>query len=538
MTGPKYRSSNGKGYLHPTRPGTWDGMTTILGNGLPMPWYGAWKAKVTATWAVEHKNEWINLPDAAAVDLLKRAADRVRDAAGDRGTALHNVAEALLGDQQPAEYDLVVCDGYVEGLRKFIDAWDPQLELSEATTYNHDLRIAGTLDFYGTLGTRPDLGHVILDWKTGKNIGLKEALQQVGYATATHIVLADDSEQPMPPVDHAYLVHLHDDGTFDLIEAYIDEETIEALRCAVGVARAAGREGRFLSSPIKPAAGARLLAPTPTPAPATGDTVGDRRQWLKDRIAALGADGMAQLAATWPAGVPTLKASDTHLPWQLARIDEAVAAVEAAAGRPFPDTDPQVTAERAAYEASLVPFDDPRVTELADLLRTLPVDLLADIEAQAAEHQIPRLTSGKVTVDQLALLTDAATAADAERRSRVDNLDARFQRWGADEATAGELCALVDIADLEHVTAAQAVSLHALLDGIDADLLSIVATDDGFEVTALPAAEARAVALHGSKSDVLRVAKGLADTHGFDKPRSTAQALGHPILAALLCAAA
>ena len=72
-------------------------VTTLL-NGIPKPQLVPWAAKSVAEYAVEHKDEWSGLPKADAIKLLKQSPYSKRDAAGDRGSAIHAALEAVVKD--------------------------------------------------------------------------------------------------------------------------------------------------------------------------------------------------------------------------------------------------------------------------------------------------------------------------------------------------------------------------------------------------------------------------------------------------------
>ena len=60
----------GRGYVHPVTQVTVPSVTTIL-QVLDKPALPRWAAKSVAEFATANKNSWVNLPDDAAIDLLR-----------------------------------------------------------------------------------------------------------------------------------------------------------------------------------------------------------------------------------------------------------------------------------------------------------------------------------------------------------------------------------------------------------------------------------------------------------------------------------
>ena len=80
-------------------------VTTLLG-GIPKPALVGWGIKSVAEFAIEHKDQWEDLPKADALKLLKGSPYSKRDAAGDRGTAVHKTLEALITPGKEIPEDL------------------------------------------------------------------------------------------------------------------------------------------------------------------------------------------------------------------------------------------------------------------------------------------------------------------------------------------------------------------------------------------------------------------------------------------------
>jgi hypothetical protein len=528
-------------YIDPTDPEGRKliGSTTVIKKALP-PYLVPWAAKLTAEEAVDTVDNWRTLERAAAVDMLKRAPDRTRDAAGDKGTIVHRVMELAARGERPDEvYDTQV-QGYVTAGLAFLDEWQPEFVWQEATVFHPEAGYAGTLDFIARL---PGLGLVIGDYKTSKGIYPEVAVQLASYRYASHAVDAQHRRVDIPHVDGAVVVHIRGDGTYEVRPVKADETAFQTFQHCLAVCDWKARRGVI---------GAKVAPPAPQPAdPFAGlpDATGapqkprpvERRDWLRARIAnILGAEVPAQTLAEmnvdsaaalmvqwWPEDVATLKASDAHTDDELTAIAERCAMVEKALGLTFPDPDPSVplVPERLAA-------DHPDVVAMVARLRALPADLLADVEAGAA--QVPNmvaLTSGRITPALIAALDELVAKAEAGHASRkmaAAALCSSLSALGVPEAPVVGAATLGHHEDPARLTEAQLDRFWALVDALEIGLVVvgpsgqlIAGTGDGL------------VAIHGNRRDALNAAKRHAKAHDLDVPKSFADVLGDPLLVAL-----
>src|SRR5690348_144937 len=77
-----------------------DGVTTVIGNGVPKPALMPWAAREVATFAADNLELLGQLERDARIDLLKGAHYRDRDKAARRGTEVHRLAERLIKDEE------------------------------------------------------------------------------------------------------------------------------------------------------------------------------------------------------------------------------------------------------------------------------------------------------------------------------------------------------------------------------------------------------------------------------------------------------
>jgi hypothetical protein len=528
-------------YIDPTDPEGRKlmGSTTVIKKALP-PYLVPWAAKLTAEYAVDNVDSWSGLDRAAAVDMLKRAPDRTRDAAGDNGTVVHRVMELAARGERPDEvYDAHV-QGYIGAGLAFLDEWQPEFIWHEATVFHPEAGYAGTLDFIARL---PRLGLVIGDYKTAKGIYPEVAVQLASYRYASHAVDAQHQRVEIPHVDGAVVVHIRGDGTYEVRPVKADEAAFDAFRHCLAVCDWKARKG---------VVGAKVAPPAPGPAdPFAGlpDSTGapqkprpvERREWLRARIANILAaevptatlaeynvDSPATLMVQWwPERVATLKASDAHTDDELTAIAERCTMVEAALGLTFPDPDPAVplVPERLAA-------DHPDVVAMVARLRALPSDLLLDVEDGAA--QVPNmvaLTSGRITPELIDALDEIVAKAEhvhTGRKMAAAALCSSLSALGVPEAPVVSAATLGHHEDPARLTEAQLDRFWALVDALEIGLVTvdpsgalIAGTGDGL------------VAIHGNRRDALNVAKRHAKAHDLDVPKSFADVLGDPLLVAL-----
>lgn len=168
-------------------------VTTIVSNGEPKPALVGWAKKVTAEAAVNSHDlvgELINRDgDQAAIDHLKGAAYRQRDAAGALGSRLHEVAEleVLQGEEFPDPGDPAARQ-LLQHFRHFIKETSPEWLAVEAIVYNETHRYAGTMDAAATIPGHFGGEPVIVDWKSGSGVYGSFALQLAAYAHAESVI--------------------------------------------------------------------------------------------------------------------------------------------------------------------------------------------------------------------------------------------------------------------------------------------------------------------------------------------------------------
>lgn len=190
------------------------GATTIINGGIPKPQLMPWYARQTAQFVYENPLEVERLrtlendPEGLMfVKELAKAPDRVRDAAGERGTEVHDYAEQIIhGKAVDVPDDLLP---YVEGYLRLIDEWEIEPILTETSIGNRQDWYAGRFDCLGRIGK---LGGMVamLDWKTSRNVYGETGLQTAGYSKAEFYVTDDqpEIEIPLPEIEATFVVHI------------------------------------------------------------------------------------------------------------------------------------------------------------------------------------------------------------------------------------------------------------------------------------------------------------------------------------------
>lgn len=236
MTSPKNATTDSRGSrTYKWREESFFSVTTILSGGIPKPALIHWAANEVAGYVCDNLAEvgpLITADRDAAYDLLKRAPWRKRDKAAALGSDVHAAVEAYaLGQPFPTWGPLVKprMDAFV----RFLEEYEPVYELTEASVFNRRERYAGTLD---AICTFPTLGgrRLLIDVKSGgRAIYPEAAVQLSAYRHAEFVGAPDGSEQPMPEVDGAAVLHIPDEGIYEkgyeLVEVVADAEVFKTF---------------------------------------------------------------------------------------------------------------------------------------------------------------------------------------------------------------------------------------------------------------------------------------------------------------------
>ena len=217
-----------------------DGVTTLLGNGLPKPALINWAANSTAEAAVDRWDELAEMSLSERLKVLKGARYAISDEAKQRGTEVHDLAEKLAKGEEIEVPDSIA--GHVQSALRFLDDFQFETILTETSVFHTGARYAGTFDLLGRSGLPEHAGKVILaDWKTNRTgIYPETALQLTAYAKATNYLDAAGVEQAMADlgVTDLWGIWIRSDG-YEVYPMEFSDRTWKAFGHIVQVARGA-----------------------------------------------------------------------------------------------------------------------------------------------------------------------------------------------------------------------------------------------------------------------------------------------------------
>ena len=227
------RSQNRGSRVYAINGNEYPSVTSIISKGEPKPALIGWAKKVTAEAAIEQYKLVGTLIEQdgsrAAIDHLKGAAYRQRDAAGELGTRLHEVAEyeLVLGKPYPDQGD-PKAQMLLEHFRDFVKVTNPTWLAVEAIVYSEEDGYAGTFDAAALISQYDT--PVLIDWKSGSGVYGSFALQLSAYAHAEYLLGPDGPEEWRGTVStsKAVVAHIRPNG-WKLIEVDIGPRVYDAF---------------------------------------------------------------------------------------------------------------------------------------------------------------------------------------------------------------------------------------------------------------------------------------------------------------------
>ncbi|AWY06660.1 exonuclease [Microbacterium phage Zeta1847] len=234
MTTPKAKTESvgdARFYVSPDDPDVrHPGVTTIL-NALPKPWLKPWVSKVIAEAAADNVGVIVSMMmanptgwRAAAVDLLKRAPDHLRDGAADTGTAAHDLFERMARGETVTDVSDEL-EPYRVHIDEFLNTVQPEFLYLEETVWSDPHRYAGSFDWLAKID-----GEIVWgDTKTNKAGAKPEVgLQLAAYRNAPHMLARDGSRIPNIKGDSGAVFHLRPEG-WSLTPVRVDDEVFETF---------------------------------------------------------------------------------------------------------------------------------------------------------------------------------------------------------------------------------------------------------------------------------------------------------------------
>lgn len=230
-----------------------DGVTTLLGNGLPKPALINWASNVTAEYAVDNWADLSKMSLSERMKVLKGSKYAITDEAKQRGTEVHDLAEQLALGNEVEVPDPIA--GHVSSALRFLEEYKAETILTETSCFHDKALYAGTFDLLLKSGLPEHAGKVILgDWKTSRSgIYSETALQLTAYAKSTHFLDRDGVEQATAELGITDLwgIWIRSDG-YEVYPMELSDRTWQAFGSVVAVAR--GAANRDVSDEWKGAA--------------------------------------------------------------------------------------------------------------------------------------------------------------------------------------------------------------------------------------------------------------------------------------------
>lgn len=234
------RINGGRGHWYKLDGVKADGVTTLIGGGLPKPALPNWAARTVAEHVADNLDSVVGMKDQgriAIVNALKGVPWSQARAAAAKGTEVHAIAAQLIqGVEVDVPEHLV---GYVEGYIKFLDKFRVKPILVEFVVGHRKWRYCGSGDLVAEI-----LGETaIADIKTsGSGVYNETALQLSGYRYAESYLDSDGSEKAMADlgITRGYAIWCRPDGT-DLLPVRCDDSVFKDFLHVAWVARSAWR---------------------------------------------------------------------------------------------------------------------------------------------------------------------------------------------------------------------------------------------------------------------------------------------------------
>lgn len=209
-----------------------DGVTTVLGNSVPKPALVGWAAGSVGGLVFDEPDTIESMKKVGRdgfIKAMKEVPSNDRDQAGNKGTAVHKLAEQLARGEEVDVPEYL--QGHVDSYLRFRDAFLPEDEMVEAVVVNVKYRYGGTLDSWSHLSrlkeAKDENGSPLcsckhrclslVDIKTNRSGPFGDTcLQLAAYSGASHFIDAAGELREMPKFDHYFVLWLRSDD-YDLV---------------------------------------------------------------------------------------------------------------------------------------------------------------------------------------------------------------------------------------------------------------------------------------------------------------------------------
>lgn len=257
MTDPRHAVATDNGrYYHDPNPAfagaRYPSVTNVL-DSISKPALVPWASKVAAEYAIANLPRLTRLArtdSVAAIKEIKSQAKYVRETAADLGTAIHAAAEArILGLPTPVFENIEpkVIEPFIRQHLAWLNSWhvdiERDVEAAEFSVVNRTEGYAGTGDLLIWLASGADYVRELwlIDYKSSstrpvKSVYAENGMQLAALRNGEVIWAPDDSEPPMPRVDHCAVLNLRSRGKA-LIPRRADAASYQGFLDALRLAR-------------------------------------------------------------------------------------------------------------------------------------------------------------------------------------------------------------------------------------------------------------------------------------------------------------
>jgi len=178
----------------------------------------------------------------SAVQWLKKAPYEDRDAAGAKGTKVHEAFEEYLKAGTVPEIDDPDVAKMVDDLVDMCGVYGIEWERSEQTVFNSEVGYAGTMDGIITIQFpgETERRRCVADIKTSRSANKAEyALQLAALKYGATIVHDDGSEESMPETDEiGVILWVRPEQDPQILPAVLDDTTFQHFKFCVAMAYA------------------------------------------------------------------------------------------------------------------------------------------------------------------------------------------------------------------------------------------------------------------------------------------------------------
>lgn len=251
MTIKRVNHGRGHSYINTDTGQKIRGVTTILDKGIPKPALLNWAVGATVDYALDHWDELAAMTPSARQKALQGARWAVKDAAANKGTAVHKLAQRLVvGEAVKVPEEL---RGHVESYVRFLDEFQVEPILVETAVWDPDNDYCGSFDLLADLTDADGITETwLLDVKTNRSgIFGETALQIAGYRHAKYYLDEAGELQPMPKVTRAGAIWVRADG-YDLIPVVAEETQFRQLLYAGQIGEFAEHSRDLIGEPLTP----------------------------------------------------------------------------------------------------------------------------------------------------------------------------------------------------------------------------------------------------------------------------------------------